>query len=621
MSKADSSGFVRGFGTSYPPSTARPAAVLFVLALLVTSCSGSDSAGAASSSTSPQMTTANAVDEAPPDTSATAPTVAAAQEPTERSSHIYLPDGTPIEYLYRSFIQLPVGMTRGPDGLIYIADHGGRHVVRITAEGEAEDLGIWRKNPGIWETDGPIDLAFDSEGTLFVNDHANIYRIDSEGYAEALPGVMGGPSGIAFGKYEGDDVLYYTNRSGDPLTGGVRWWFPEGRSGVVALNIPGAEDIVVGEDGSIYVSQIRRDSIVKIDPSWEAVTEFAAGGFGLGREDPLGLVPVEDQLFLTIGPEGDIWARGSGSLRRFSPEGTEKPFDLLDGPPSDHDWQTSAGLAFDAEGRLWVAAHTSKVFRLDPTVPLADGADFGVTSAFPGLEGSDLAIGPSGEVITYNGHTRELWRIDSPETVMVLSEFAAGDHGGVAIDSSGTVFVGQSGEIMFLDESNQPVHYASVKTRRMVFGTDGAMYAVAGDQTKSIVRITGTDGVEPIAADLSGNPSLGDAHIAVAPDGGLYVYDEDSRGLYILGPDWESREIANLQSLGGVPESAMTAGPAGEMYLVPHHRFVLFRIGADGQTEEWIQEVKGDPGGMVVSSDGKILYIAASGSIVMIPIG
>lgn len=79
-------------------------------------------------------------------------------------------------------------------------------------------------------TDGPIDVAFDSKGTLYVNDHANIYRIYSDGHTEALTGVIGGPSGIAFEVFERDEILYYTNRSGDPLTDRVRWCLPEGES-------------------------------------------------------------------------------------------------------------------------------------------------------------------------------------------------------------------------------------------------------------------------------------------------------------------------------------------------------------------------------------------------------
>jgi len=617
----DNAGLVHGSGMRLPSSTARITPALLAFALLVSSCSGSDSTGDTPSSTSPQPTTANVVDEIPADTSATAPAV---PEPTERSVHVILPDGTPIEYLYRAFIQLPVGMTLGPDGLIYIADHGGRHVVRITAEGEAEDLGIWRKNPGIWESDGPIDIAFDSTGTLYVNDHSNIYRVDSEGHAEALPGLIGGPTGIAFGKFDGQDILYYSNRSSDPLTSGVRWWLPEGRSGVVALNIPGAEDIVVADDGTIYVSQISRGTIARINPDWqeqEVVTEFASGGF----LDPT-ISSDGVQLFLALDAEGDIWANSPGILRQFAPDGTEKVVELREDHYTDLR-STSAGLAFDAEGRLWVTSYNSMLIRLDPLTKGADPTEFSVVRPLPGLEASDLAFGPSGEVVAYNENTAEVWRFDGGGQRTILAQFTPGGRVAVAIDDQGTVFLGFQEEIVFLDEDGTPIHYAWVGTNRMVFGPDGALYVVAGDEafdhmiSKSIVRISGVDSVETITETLGGNPISGQTHIALAPGDELFVFVDESGGLYVLGLDGESRELANLESISPIGASIMASGPTGDVFFIGHKNYWLFRIDSDGESEKLGEGFKGDPWGMVVSRDGRVLYLAESGAIDMVPIG
>ncbi len=539
--------------------------------------------------------------------------VAIAEGPAEtresRPGHVALPDGTPADYVYRSFVQIPVGMTRGPDGLIYIADWAGRHVVRVEPDGSTTDLGIWRVNPDIWQHDGPRDLAFDSTGTLYVNDHGQVYRIGADGVAEALPDVRGAPlGGIAIGP---DDALYYTDR--DAMNGSLRRWTAEDGSSLVAADIPWAEDVVVGLDGTLYVSQMAQDRVVKVDAATGEVAEFVSGGLGEG-----------DPIYMTVDSEGDIWVRGISHLRQFAPDGSEKPY-TIDGSPPSFNWHTSAGLAFDGEGSLWVAAYSSFVVRLDPTGASPD--DFSLSRPIPGWESSDLAVGPSGELIAANDVTGEVWRFDPGGEGEVLTEFeGAQGRIAVAVDGDGTVFLGLPWNgIVYLDENNEPVPYADVLTRRMVFGSDGLLYAVAidrgSDQPEAIVRISGPGQVETLTTTLAGNPLSGEIHLSPAPDGGLYTFGEQTRSLCTLSSDGQSEEILNLQPYGGGGPAVMAASPTGEIFVIPHGPYAVLRITPDGgHVEEYVQGVYGDPWGMAVSLDGVWLYVAESGVIDAIPI-
>lgn len=503
-----------------------------------------------------------------------------AEAATSRPHHVYLPDGSPAAYLHRAFIQVPVGMARGPDGLVYIADWLGRHIVRMSPDGSAEELGIWQANPGLWQMDSPHDLAFDSTGTLYALDHSHIYRIDADNTVEALPDA----------------------------TGSLWRWTPDEGPSLITDGIPWAEDVVVGLDGTVYVSQMQQDRVVKVDPGTGAVTVFASGG--LGYTDP---------IFMTLDAEGDLWIRGIFTLRQFAPDGSEKPY-TIDGSPPTFNWHTSAGLAFDGEGRLWVASYGSWVARLDPT---SGADDYTLTIPVPGWESSDLAIDSSGGVIAVNDDTEEVWRYTLDGEGELLTQLdGPGGRVSVAVDREGTIFLGLPWNgVVYLDANGEPVHYADVLTRRMVFGADGLLYAVqeGADQRMSIVRISGPDSVETVTTTLGGSTITGEVHLSPAPDGGLYAFSEETRILYTLSPDGQSEVFLDLAELGGSGPAVMAASPTGEVFVIMHGPYALVRISPDGQMQDYVYGIYGDPWGMVVSPDGEWLYIAENGALDAIP--
>jgi sugar lactone lactonase YvrE len=531
-------------------------------------------------------------------------------ELSERPSQVWVVSlNGPAGYLYRSFLQIPVGMAWGPDGYLYIGDWAGHHIVRVAPDYTMDDLGLWQRVKALRE-DGPRGLAFDSRGNLYINNHGNIFRYDTSGNIEALPGVSGSPVGsIAVSP---SDELYYTDRGGGKLLK----WSPENGSQTVATGLPLAENLVFGLDGTLYLTQMSKGNVLKVDLASGESQIFAANVCGF------------DPCYLAVDPEGDIWVRGINQLHQLAPDGAEKPF-LVNGqsfPGGPYSWHTAAGIAFDKEGGLWIGSYNSKLIHLVPLMPGTADPEFTLQVASPGLEASDLALDPDGALYATDLNAGQVLKINPDQSVEVYLQHESAGRTAVAVDSQGAVFLGlPRGEIVRVEADGSLSHYADLLTRRMVFGADGFLYAVVGDyeQSKTIVRISGVDSYATLATKINGTAlGSGEVHLSPALDQGLYVFSERGRNLYFLDFQGQGRLIANLQSLGGGGPVVMAASPvSGDIYYIPHGPYILFRIDPEGHSREVAYGVFGDPWGMVVSQDGQWLYVAESGVIDLIPIG
>jgi sugar lactone lactonase YvrE len=527
-----------------------------------------------------------------------------------RLGHVWVPGVNDFAaYAYRSFLQIPVGMTRGPDGKIYIADWAGHHIVRFATDGTLDELSFWNQVMAL-QYDGPRGIAFDSKGNLYTSNHGHVIRIDTNGTITELQGFQAGPLGsIAISP---TDELYYTDRSPN---GALRKWNPSGNSEPVVANLPFAENMAFGLDGTLYLTQMAQGQILKVDIASGIVSTF--------KEDACG----NDPCYLAVDAEGDIWARGINRLSQFTPEGIEKTF-LVDGikyPGGPYGWHTAAGIAFDGEGGLWIASYNSRLIRLVPVTPGQPDPEFSLQVVFPGFEATDLDVDPAGAIYAPDMNTNQIFQINADGERVVLAKDLPGGRTAIAVDKAGTVFLGlPSGEIVYLGADGSRVHYAKLVTRRMVFGMDGTLYAIAGDynQSKSIVRISGVDTYTTLAKQIDGIPlGSGDAHISPALNKGFYVFTEGERNLFFVDYDGQGHLIANLAALGGGGPAVMAASPVtGVIYFVPHGPYTVFKISAEGTSEEIASRVFGDPWGMVVSKDGNWLYIAESGAVDKIPI-
>jgi sugar lactone lactonase YvrE len=576
-------------------------AILAILAGAAAGCNPAAPAATASAIPSPTLS-------APTDT-ALPPTPAAPIDLLGRPGHIRLSDDSTAGYAYRSFLQIPIGTAWGPDGFLYAADWTGRHIVRIGKDGAMDDLPLSATIETL-EFDGPRGVAFDSQGNLFFNSHDFIFRIDPGGKVTKLTGVIREVIGSV--AVSPADELYYTDRGEN---GAVRKWTAPGNSETV-VEAANPENLTFGRDGTLYFTQVGQDRVMKLDADGGTAVPFVEGACGF------------EPCFLAVDPEGDIWIRGINRLSQYSPDGTEKPF-VVDGqayPGGPYMWQTAGGIAFDDEGGLWVASFDSRVIRLAPDEPGKADPKFTLRKVVPGFQASVLDTGAKGELYATDFNDGGLWRIRPDGTADVIADWDWEGRAAVAVDEAGTVFLGMpNGEVMRMETDGSLSVVATVLTRRMIFGGDGMLYAIAGEmsQPKSLVRIGGDGSVTELATGIDGVPlGNGEAHISRATDTGLYIFTEADRNLFFVDFNGQGRLIANLGPLGGWRNPvAMTASPTtGDIFLIPHGPYVLHQISPDGKSREIGFRFFGDPWGMAVSRDGRWLYVAESGAVDKVPI-
>jgi sugar lactone lactonase YvrE len=534
-----------------------------------------------------------------------APTTLQTQTPSERPIHFSMSDpSTKGDYLYRSFIQVPIGLAWGPDNQLYVADWLGRHVVRVTPQGEISELEL-KSNP--WKDDGPRTLAFSLDGLLYVNDHSHIYRIDKDNQAHTLVGVGvdGGPIGsIAFSP-EGE--LFYTERS---ASGKVRHWKKDGTSETIVKDLPYAENMAFASDGTLYVSQMNKGSVYKVNVK-------------SGEKNLFYSQEIDDPFYIAVDLEGDIWIRGVNFLQQLSPDGKVKPY-KVDGKNNSTNREfymlaTSSGFVFDNEGGLWLNSYTSRVYKFSPKSPGTKDPEYQSKIISVGLVPSSVAVSRRGDVYVTDNMRHEVLKINTSGEMMSIGNYGCDGDAAIALDQNDNIYVGlPCGRIVTLDQNGNFSNYASLVSARMMFGEDGALYAIvtASNQQKSLVRITGKNKYTTLAKEIDGIP-LGDGWVDIAVwKEGLYIFIE--RGRYLFSTNYQGiGKLINIQPAieGDGPAPMMASYDGKKIFIIAHGPYDLLLIDADGKTTPYASMFYGDPWAMAVSSDGRHLYIGESGAI------
>ncbi len=226
-----------------------------------------------------------------------------------RPAHFQLASGAKGDYVYRSFIHLPWDIDISPNGYLYIADRVGRHVVRISPEGEMDDLGLWETVEAL-QVYGLNSIAFDSKGILYIAIRGQIFRYDIEkDLLEELTGISGhGGAGIAISP---EDELYYV----DSIERNVRKWNETGITEIVYETESFMEsDIAFDKNGFLYVCTADGDtyqpkSIIQINVITGEETILISD------------LVAKESCVLSFDLEGDLWMSGFGHLYQINPDG------------------------------------------------------------------------------------------------------------------------------------------------------------------------------------------------------------------------------------------------------------------------------------------------------------
>lgn len=590
-----------------------------VLMLIITACSGeAATVTTASPGTAPSSTTNSPPDTGSSPTTSSSTTTSLAVSPTfpdrvEPPNHVNVVDPSQsAEYRYHEFLQVPFGAAWGPDGYFYLADLGGRHVVRVGPDGTMDDVGIWR-DPSVFVGDGPKDVAFGPDGSLYVSEHNRVYRVTDDGFAEELDLGGAAPSGgLAFGP-EGD--LYFGERHS-----GLIYRYGDGQTEVIARGLERPDGLFAGRDGMLYIVQLGPDMIMRLDPATGSLTEFFDGA-------DLGGV---DLAYLAVDSDGDIWVRGKGVLYQVSVDGDIKPF-TVDGIRADHHTLgingLAAGLAFDDQGGLWLASYLGMLVYLAPEESGPDDHVFTTEVVTFGYAASGLAVASDGTVFTHNFITGELWRIglDGIAETIWRAGTAGGDFIHLAIDpASDLLYVTKpSGEVVTLDAVGVETHVAWIAAFGLTVGNDGTLYAIelmesaSFSEARAVVRVTGTDQVEDLTSELGGQPIAGQSLVIGAAPEGVYVFSRTTGLLYLVDTEGNSTLIADAGTASQEIPYSLAATSEGMPYLFGYG---AYEVGEGGQLTRIAGGLTGDPTAASFNSEGSLFYIAEAGAITMIPL-
>jgi RHS repeat-associated protein len=382
------------------------------------------------------------------------------------------------------------------------------------------------------------DIKAGPDGSVYIADRGNrrIRRIDKTGIVTTFAGT--GADGNA-----GD---------GGPAT--QAQLYPEG--------------LAIGPDGSVYVITIDRvgsngPRIKRISPSGIITTVAGTGVFcetydlpsRCGDNGP-GDTSAILSVALDVGPDGTIWVDdGAYVLRRIGPDGIV------------HRVTGDTLNEYCGYGRP-VSLHNP-----DPTCGENKLAGQG---RFDGLY--DLKVAPDGSVVLADGGNGIIWRIGNDglfrrvagSRVTGETVHFAGDGGpaplarfndieGIAIAADGTLFIGDS---------------QNGRVRRV--GTDGIITTVAGS------------GFAAPCCEVGGLPlqtSMSPTAMTIAPDGSLYVVDQNRNRVLMLSGviqsrvasedgseiyefDGAGRHLRTLDALIGRPIFTFAYSPAGTLLSV-----------------------------------------------------
>ncbi len=477
-----------------------------------------------------------------------------------------------------------------------------------------DDLGLWKTVEGL-QQDSPQSVAFDSKGFLYIANHYQIFRYDTEkDLLEELPRISSSSlGGIAISP---DDELYYIDR----IERKVRKWSETGITEIVyETELFLERDIVFDNNGFLYVCSAdggtyQPKSIIQIN----VIT---------GEETILisDLVAKEDCI-LSFDPEGDLWMSGFGHLYQIAPDGQLKPYTLNGKVVEDGRHQLPiiiTGQIFDSDGNLWLSAYDSSVMKLESLTQGEPDPDFIYVNAYPGFVTKTIALGHDGEIYTFNKRTREIWKIAEDGEIEILRKFEDVNDIEIAINDDGDIYLAlrNKKEVVILEDDGSLTHVANVPVNSMIFGTDGKLYATTYVEPYGVVQISGIDDYKTFATELAGDPiGTWETEITPAMDKGLYILTINNENIYFLDFEGNSELVKNVKEhLAWI----MAASPIdGTLYFISHFvtPYHLARMDTDGNIDEYGYNFGGDPWAMVVSDDGKWLYVGSSGVISKVPL-
>ena len=156
----------------------------------------------------------------------------------------------------------------------------------------------------------------------------------------------------------GDGTAGFAGDGGDPLN--ARLQLPAGS------NPPPAGGLAFGPDGQLYIADALNHRIRRVDFAAAVIETVAGNGTADFADGPALAASFNNPRDLAFGPDGRLYIAdefnhsirvldlGAGTLTTIAGNG-EESFSGDGGTPADAGLNRPAGLAFDADGRLYIA--------------------------------------------------------------------------------------------------------------------------------------------------------------------------------------------------------------------------------------------------------------------------
>ena len=348
----------------------------------------------------------------------------------------------------------------------------------------------------------PYGVATDADGSFYIADTENhrIRKVDAEGIITTFAGTgeegfggdggpataaqLNGPRGVTVGD---DDYIYIADTGNNRI-------HQIGPDGVITT-IAGAEDggdgpamspqlsvprgVAVDAGGNLYIADTGNNQIHKLDD--EGIVTVAGAG-GLGDEGPATNARLLEPTGLAIDVDGTIYITDSGNnrVRKVDSEGIITTFagtgdrgrfeadEIGDGgPATEGKLRGPTGLAFDAEGSLYITDFgNSRIRKVDTEVIITTFAGTGERS-FSGDDGpagvaqfsSPLGFEIDGDgnfYLTDRYYDRNrIRKIDTEGIVTTIAETAS--SGGVTVGTDASVYITEisAGRVLKLSPSGK----------------------------------------------------------------------------------------------------------------------------------------------------------------------
>jgi hypothetical protein len=488
----------------------------------------------------------------------------------------------------------PRGVAVDGTGSVYVADTSNHSIRKVTPGGVVTTLagtpGVLGANNGTGTAAKfyyPYGLAVSTNGTVYVADCYNhvIRKITAAGAVTTFAGKMS-TSGSA-----------------------------NGTSTTARFNYP--VEVAAGSGGTLYVADYGNSLIRKVT-SMAVVSTLAGTAGSSGSTNATGSAARFNQPFDVAADlnSGSVYVADSGNqlIRKITSAGVVTTLagqiagsGTNNGTGSAARFNYPSGAAVDGNGNVYIADYSNEVVRkISPAGVVTNLAGkAGVTGTNNGTGTAARFNGPAGVAVDGSGnlyvadYNNHAIRKITPAGVVTTLAGRPGTSGtnngtgtaarftnplGVAVDTNGTVYVGDSGNnairkitpagvvttlagLIGTSGTNDGVGAAARFNYPEDVAVDGSNYVYVADEGNSCIRKVAPDGTVTTLAGLSGNSGSDDGTnstarfssplgIAVDSAGNLYVGDSGNQLVRKITPDGVVTTIGGQAGTSGSTEGS-----------------------------------------------------------------